>query len=79
MIPWSQNDALKELINVFGLVVLVDVCPRKFGSNGVFWCEVSPKNFGTSTPTKALFFSLTKSPIKQSVFLLLRIFAKFST
>jgi hypothetical protein len=58
MIPWSQNDALKELINVFGLVVLVDVCERKFGSNGVFWCEVSPKNFGTSTLSKALFFFL---------------------
>jgi hypothetical protein len=57
----------------------VDVCQRKFGTNGVFSCEVSPKNFEAATPTKAFFFLLKKSPIKQSVFLLLRILAKFST
>jgi hypothetical protein len=37
-------------------VVLVDVSQRKFGTNGVFWCEVSPKNIGAATPPKTSFF-----------------------
>jgi hypothetical protein len=41
-------------------VVLVDVRQRKFGTDGVFSCEVSPKNFEAATPTKTFFFFFEK-------------------
>jgi hypothetical protein len=76
MIPWSQNHALKELINVLDWWYWWMFLRGNLGPT-VFFGVKFRQRILELPPLQRLLFFLKKSPIKQSVFLLLRIWLNF--